>query len=121
MRGGEQYTRKPTALTSVETQPSLTLKNLLSTFLRCHADIPQERRRTVARYFFQEYLESSLRYLHHKFVEDVNGHRTDNIKVSTCNLYLVASIVWVILVRTARAVFLAFNSCAALYILLSSH
>lgn len=45
--------------------------------------MPNETRRTVPRIFFQEYLESSLRYLHHKFVEDVNGHRTDNIKAST--------------------------------------
>lgn len=32
--------------------------------------------------FNQEYLESSLRYLHHKFVADVGGHRTENIKAS---------------------------------------
>lgn len=30
----------------------------------------------------QEYLESSLRYLHRKFVTDVGGHRTENIKAS---------------------------------------
>lgn len=32
--------------------------------------------------FAQEYLESSLRYLHHKFVADVGEHRTENIKAS---------------------------------------
>lgn len=31
----------------------------------------------------QEYLESSLHYLHHKFITDVNSHRTENVKAST--------------------------------------
>ncbi|CAB1098866.1 unnamed protein product [Ectocarpus sp. CCAP 1310/34] len=40
----------------------------------------------------KEYLESSLRYLHHKFVADVGGHRTENIKVMQDNMLLIKEI-----------------------------
>lgn len=90
----------------------------MNTFLRCHANTLHEIRRNAARHFFQEYLESSLRYLHHKFVEDVNDHRTDNIKASTCNLYNIINIMGYTRTDSTRRLSAGFNYCAAL---LSSH
>ena len=80
--------------------------------------MPHEKRRTVVRFFLQEYLESSLRYLHHKFVEDVNDHRTDNIKAST---HVTCSINSVGYTRTdcKPRLFAGFTSCVG--VLLSSH
>ncbi|CAM9657374.1 unnamed protein product [Scytosiphon promiscuus] len=40
----------------------------------------------------REYLDSSLRYLHNKFVTDVDGHRTENIKVMQDNMLLIKEI-----------------------------